>query len=113
MLILQVVVSLKSPLGKIAMKFQLGIILLLSFFCSTTATYASDRLSESKIKQLIIQDSISNYPGNCPCPYNTARNGSSCGRRSAYSRPGGYAPICYESDVTQQMVHTYRASHHE
>ena len=53
------------------------------------------------IKQKIIQQSIESYPGNCPCPYNTARNGSRCGKRSAYNRAGGYAPICYAKDITE------------
>mgnify|MGYP003557695246 FL=1 len=56
------------------------------------------------IKQKIIQQSIESYPGNCPCPYNTARNGSRCGKRSAYNRAGGYAPICYAKDITAQMI---------
>ena len=63
------------------------------------------------IKQKIIQSSISSYRGNCPCPYNTDRAGRRCGRRSAYSRPGGASPICYESDVTDKMVENYRQSH--
>lgn len=63
------------------------------------------------IKQRIIQESIESYPGNCPCPYNTARNGSRCGKRSAYNRAGGYAPICYREDVTAQMIKDYRARH--
>lgn len=67
--------------------------------------------SDSAIKQAIIQESISSYPGNCPCPYNTARNGSKCGKRSAYSKPGGYAPICYERDVSKERVKAYRAAH--
>jgi hypothetical protein len=49
--------------------------------------------STEAIKQKIIQQSIESYPGNCPCPYNTARNGSRCGKRSAYNRAGGYAPF--------------------
>lgn len=60
------------------------------------------------IKQKIIQKSIENYSGNCPCPYNTARNGSRCGKRSAYHRAGGYAPICYAEDVTAQMIKNYK-----
>ncbi|MEP7452723.1 SH3 domain-containing protein [Phyllobacterium sp. SB3] len=35
------------------------------------------------------------YSGTCDCPYDYARNGSRCGGRSAYSRPGGRSPICY------------------
>lgn len=65
-------------------------------------------MTTEQIKNELIRESIASYPGNCPCPYNAARNGSSCGRRSAYSRPGGYAPVCYPSDVTDQMVESYR-----
>lgn len=65
--------------------------------------------SDSAIRQKIVRASIENYPGNCPCPYNTDRAGRSCGRRSAYSRPGGYSPKCYPSDVTAAEVKAYRA----
>jgi hypothetical protein len=37
------------------------------------------------------------------------RNGHACGGRSAYSRPGGYAPICYSQDVTPEMIRRWRA----
>lgn len=66
--------------------------------------------SDAKIRQILIQDSISSYGGSCPCPYNSARNGSSCGRRSAYSRPGGASPLCYPRDVTPEMIQEYRRS---
>jgi hypothetical protein len=68
--------------------------------------------TDAQIKQAIIRESIASYPGNCPCPYNTARNGSSCGRRSAYSRAGGYAPMCYAADVSNSDVKAYRNSRH-
>ncbi len=63
---------------------------------------------DQQIIQNIITESIANYSGACPCPYNRASNGSSCGRRSAYSKPGGYAPVCYASDVTPAMISTYK-----
>jgi len=63
---------------------------------------------DQQIKQNIISESIANYSGNCPCPYNRASNGSSCGRRSAYSKVGGYAPVCYAKDVTPAMISTYK-----
>jgi hypothetical protein len=69
------------------------------------------RESDAQIKQKIIHESIDNYSGNCPCPYNTDRAGRSCGRRSAYSRPGGYSPKCFASDVSEDEVRAYRASH--
>ncbi len=40
---------------------------------------------------------------------NADRAGRNCGKRSAYSRPGGRSPLCYESDVTKAMVDEYRA----
>lgn len=67
--------------------------------------------SDDVIKRAIIAESIGSYSGNCPCPYNRARNGSQCGKRSAYSRPGGAAPLCYPSDVTNEMVRAYRQRH--
>src|ERR1700722_4099369 len=64
--------------------------------------------SDDEIKREIIKESIANYPGNCPCPYNADRAGRRCGGRSAYSRPGGASPICYPADVTAKMVADYR-----
>lgn len=36
------------------------------------------------------------YVGTCDCPYDLKRNGARCGGSSAYSRPGGREPECYE-----------------
>ena len=68
-----------------------------------------DGLSVAKIKRILIERSHAYYPGNCPCPYNTTARGRRCGKRSAYSRPGGYEPLCYPRDVTTAMVRDYRA----
>lgn len=64
--------------------------------------------SDAQIRQSIIRDSIASYPGPCACPYSVMRNGRACGGRSAYSRPGGYAPICYPRDVSQAEIANYR-----
>ena len=71
------------------------------------------RLSDAQIKKVIIDGSIAAYDGNCPCPYSRARNGSRCGKRSAYSREGGAAPLCYPEDVSVEMVQRYRDEHAE
>lgn len=68
-------------------------------------------MTDAQVKQAIIRQSIANYSGSCPCPYSIARNGSRCGGRSAYSRPGGASPICYARDVTAAQVAAYRRSH--
>ncbi|MEA5101415.1 MULTISPECIES: hypothetical protein [Pantoea] len=71
----------------------------------------SSKQTDDQIRQLIIEDSIASYPGVCACPFNSARNGSSCGRRSAWSKQGGYAPICYKKEVSREMVDEWRKSH--
>lgn len=68
-------------------------------------------LDRNTIVQQIIADSIAQYPGPCACPFNTDRAGHSCGRRSAYSKPGGYAPICYATEVTDEMIQNWAVSH--
>lgn len=68
-------------------------------------------LSAAAIAKLLIAESIAQYPGPCACPYQSARNGSSCGRRAAYVRPGGYSPLCFAKDVTPEMVAGYRQNH--
>ena len=64
--------------------------------------------TDEEIKKILINESIANYSGSCPCPYNTDRAGHRCGKRSAYSRPGGASPVCYASDVTPKMIADYR-----
>jgi hypothetical protein len=76
--------------------------------CFSSPAGARSGLSVSQIKQNIIRESIAQYPGTCACPYNSARNGSSCGARSAWSRRGGFAPLCYANDVTVAQVTAWR-----
>lgn len=64
--------------------------------------------NNESIRKRIIESSIANYSGKCPCPYFTDRRGRMCGQRSAYSRAGGEAPLCYSKDVTDQMIQDYR-----
>jgi hypothetical protein len=68
-------------------------------------------LTAAAIAAIIIQVSRDQYHAGgrpCACPDDTARNGSACGGRSAYSRPGGAAPLCYLTDVTAAMIESYR-----
>lgn len=87
------------------------IVTLSASFLSLVAAADAKPMSDAQIRQQMIRESIASYPGNCPCPYNTDRAGRSCGRRSAYSRPGGYAPLCYASDISKQTVDAYQRAH--
>ena len=71
-------------------------------FANNTLAYDNAEIIAAKRK--MIAESISSYRGNCPCPYNTAANGSNCGKRSAYSKPGGAEPLCYENDITDAQA---------
>lgn len=66
-------------------------------------------MSDGEIRKRLIAESIAGYSGSCPCPYHSDRAGRSCGRRSAYSRPGGAAPLCYPRDVSAEAIARYRA----
>jgi hypothetical protein len=83
-----------------------------AFPCATT--YAYTVITEDQVRDAIIQESRNLYYAighPCACPYDHARNGSMCGGRSAYSRPGGYEPKCYPSDVTSADIAAYRSNH--
>lgn len=88
-------------------KLHLNLVLLCVSFTHPFSE-AKSTLNDDQIKQQIIQESIASYSGNCPCPYNIARNGSQCGKRSAYSKPGGASPICYPEDVTRRMIEQFK-----
>lgn len=93
---------------KYAVRGRVAALAMLALSLSSFASSAEARQSDAQIRQAIIKQSIADYSGNCPCPYNSARNGSRCGGRSAYSRGGGAAPLCFASDVSQAQVEAYR-----
>ena len=90
-----------------------GLLMAICFCLVSFSGYAATGKSDAQIKKEIIKESIESYPGNCACPYNHARNGSRCGGRSAYSRTGGYDVVCYESDVTDEMIRQWKQENAE
>jgi len=69
-------------------------------------------VTDDQIRSSIIQASRNAYYATghpCACPYDHARNGSMCGGRSAYSRPGGASPKCFPQDVSAADIAAYRA----
>jgi hypothetical protein len=68
-------------------------------------------LTAAVIAAILIQASRDQYHATghpCACPDDLMRNGRRCGGNSAHSRAGGAAPLCYPSDVTADMIETYR-----
>ena len=69
------------------------------FYILFVIVFLDSNSTNAQTLEQMISDSIANYPGKCPCPYSITSNGNKCGKRSAYSKPGGYEPLCYESDI--------------
>jgi hypothetical protein len=68
-------------------------------------------LTAAVIVAIIVKASRDQYYATghpCACPNDSMRNGRACGGRSAYSRPGGAAPLCYPTDVTAAMIESYK-----
>jgi hypothetical protein len=86
-----------------------AIALAITFSCALFVGAGAAELTDDEVKAAIIEESIQVYPGNCPCPYNVDRAGRRCGGRSAWSKPGGAAPLCYPADVTPEMIRDWRA----
>lgn len=90
------------------------IVATLALALSPSAFALQPSPSDDHVKQAIIQQSITAYNATgqpCACPYQIDRAGHACGRRSAYSRPGGAAPLCYPQDVTPAMVSEWSRTH--
>ena len=84
---------------------------LCSLLFLSAGAHAQDgrqNLTDDEIRQRLVQASIAAYPGPCPCPENRNRSGALCGKNSAYSKPGGSQPLCYPTDVSDEMVKSYR-----
>ena len=64
--------------------------------------------SDAVIIDTMIRESKARYAGRCACPDDLAKNGARCGKRSAYSKPGGARPLCYAKDLSQAMISAYR-----
>jgi hypothetical protein len=91
---------------------KLSAVLILAIGFATT-TLAESPLTDQQIATIIVKASRDAYYQTshpCACPADLARNGSRCGKRSAYSRPGGAEPYCYVADVPKEKIEAYRAS---
>jgi hypothetical protein len=83
---------------------------------AATSAFAAEPLTDAQIREAIVKGSVAAYLATghpCACPYNLARNGSSCAGRSAYSRPGGAEPLCYPGDVSDGMVADWKQFHQQ
>lgn len=104
--------STMGALTKVWSVSHLAGFLVAAVTLAATPSLAHDcsRMSDALIRSAIVHESRVAYyrTGHpCACPDDHARNGSLCGRRSAYSRPGGASPKCYPGDVSAADVRAY------
>jgi hypothetical protein len=95
-----------GPQGPGALRYYCVAALLAAGMLAANTVWAQP--TDAQIKEELIAQSIAAYPGRCPCPYNLAKNGSRCGKRSAWSKAGGHSPLCYPEDVTEEMIEAYK-----
>jgi hypothetical protein len=77
----------------------------------TVKPEALRQLSDSRIRQQIMQDSQDHYGGRCVCPYMTAdTRGRSCKARHERIKTKPL-PICYPREVTNEMISNWRRQH--
>jgi hypothetical protein len=91
-----------------------AISLLLTFTVLAQPAPKQQQFTDQQIAEIIVRESREAYyrTGHpCACPEDVARDGSRCGKRSAYSRPGGAEPYCYVTDVPAAAIVQYRANH--
>jgi hypothetical protein len=77
---------------------------------------AQENLSDEDIQKILIKKDKDVYLStghNCPCPDDTASDGSICGDRSAYVKRKRHAlppfpPLCYPKDVSPDKIEQYR-----
>jgi hypothetical protein len=81
-----------------------------SLALSVSATFAATfncQIPVPTLKEQMIQESVTKYPSNCPCPYHRDARGRRCGKRSAWDRADGYAPLCFPEDISANMVREF------
>lgn len=66
-----------------------------------------DTRSIQKVKKYMIWQSMDEYQGKCPCPQSWTHGGGRCGRLSAYSRQRVKSLLCYQSDISLDMVNRF------
>ena len=97
------------------MKLMVPVIMGLALFSLQACAQDSKPkgLSDAEIRQRLVDKSIKDYAGECPCPETRTSSGKKCGKNSAYSKAGGAdgRPLCYPSNVSATAIKEYREQH--
>jgi hypothetical protein len=78
------------------------------------AQMAEHPFTKEQVANQIVNESRAAYYATghrCACPYDHAIDGSQCGGRSAYIRPGGAEPKCFVTDVKDSDIILWLKQH--
>lgn len=88
------------------------VIIVFTILSLPSICHAIKQMTDTEIKEEIIKGSITDFQGDCPCPYTKDQTGKECGNTSAYFT---YQPVnrpsCYPDDITQNQIYEYRAKY--
>jgi hypothetical protein len=73
--------------------------MILGLFGVFLALKFAERLTTVEENSTTLRPIRNPHQGICECPYDYDSVGKLCGKKSAYSRPNGGNPICYQHDV--------------
>jgi hypothetical protein len=96
---------MKPTKGAIAATILTGLFLISLLPVSAQAAECAFPLSQ--VKEAMSSASIAAYSGSCPCPYYRDRAGRRCGKRSAWSKPGGAEPLCFLDDISDAKAQQF------
>jgi hypothetical protein len=72
---------------------------------------ATKEAGDAQARRLIVEQSIASFRARgqaCTCPYDIAKDGSSCSGSSAYSRGARGTLLCFRGDVAAEMIQDWR-----
>ncbi len=64
-------------------------------------------MTDGDIRDAIIRGMISDFQGECPCPYSRDKKNRICGENSEYFKTDG-GVTCYHRDISASAIELYR-----
>jgi hypothetical protein len=75
----------------------------------TVSAEALRQLTDNRIRQAMIAESIRRYQGECACPSQVDRRGRSCGKRAGkLIGPNHPTPFCTPLEISDEQIRAWR-----
>jgi hypothetical protein len=75
----------------------------------TVSAQALRQLTDNRIRQAMIAESIRHYRGECACPSQVDRRGQTCGKRAGrLIGPNHPKPVCTPLEISDEQVKAWR-----